>query len=354
MGRHSDFERMSSGATAAGEEIVAVLLDSDIYAATRDGYPDLRIFDDRGSQVPYTRFMDIRNRDIEFGVNDYRQLKLVVEQELDDRESPLRALVRGRKEGQRDRQVEITQRERRPFRIDGVELWRVVERESAKKVEAVRYPPVGFQVEQNPKRKETQVEIESRREPLTRITIGTASRNFSRTARVLIPAQRGVRTDWVEVGRGTLSLIQFRAFRHAELKVDFPEQRQEHYRVVIENEDNPPLEVTAIEAEGTPYRLVFLAAQGRSYRVEYCSDTAESPKYDTAAVLAALSRGYEPVTVTLAPQVANPGYRAGRGFGAILSSTVFLVVAISLMVLALAWALFRAGQSIKNLPQDEV
>ncbi len=28
---------------ATGEEILAVPLDSDIYAATRDGYPDLRI-----------------------------------------------------------------------------------------------------------------------------------------------------------------------------------------------------------------------------------------------------------------------------------------------------------------------
>ena len=38
---------------AVGDEILAVLLDSDIYAATRDGFPDLRIVDDRGAAVPY-------------------------------------------------------------------------------------------------------------------------------------------------------------------------------------------------------------------------------------------------------------------------------------------------------------
>jgi hypothetical protein len=423
---------------STGEEILAAPLDSEIYAATRHDYPDLRIIDDRGTQVPYllepaaerrtihvretctsevaslhvdagkalevvvalgekapsangatikspladyehrvrvygsrdgkdwallasdgliydyTRFMDIRNRDIELPVNDLRLFKLVVEQELDDRESPLRELIRGREEGKKDRQIEITQTQRLPFRIDGVELWRTVEKEGARKVEAVGYPVVGFRVEHDPKKKETRVEIQSRREPLTRFSLGTASRNFSRTAKVLIPVERGVRTDWVEIGSATLSLIQFRAFRHAELRVDFPEMRQEHYQLVIENADNPPLEITGVEAEGTPYRLIFLGSRGRTYRVEYGSDKVEAPQYDTAAVLASMSRGYQSVTVKLAPQIAIPGYRAERGFRDILSSTVFLTLAIVAMVLALGWALFRAGQRIKKLPQEDV
>ena len=37
---------LDRGATTV-EEILGVHLDSDIYAATRDGYPDLRIMDDR-------------------------------------------------------------------------------------------------------------------------------------------------------------------------------------------------------------------------------------------------------------------------------------------------------------------
>src|SRR5438270_2760539 len=38
---------------AAGEEILAVPLDSDIYAAAREGFPDLRIRDGAGTEVPY-------------------------------------------------------------------------------------------------------------------------------------------------------------------------------------------------------------------------------------------------------------------------------------------------------------
>ena len=44
--------------------------------------------------------------------------------------------------------------------------------------------------------------------------------------------------------------IQFRAFHRAELQVDFPEQRQEHYRLEIENADNPPLEITGGRRRG--------------------------------------------------------------------------------------------------------
>ncbi len=47
------FRKELDRGAATGEEILAVLLDSDIYAATRDGYPDLRIVDDRGATVPY-------------------------------------------------------------------------------------------------------------------------------------------------------------------------------------------------------------------------------------------------------------------------------------------------------------
>jgi hypothetical protein len=432
------FHKALDRGTATAEEILAVRLDSDIYAATRDGIPDLRIVDDKGAQVPYlveasaqrrsiqvrnpcaskvvslrvdegkgleivvaldekapsatgatirtpladyehrvrvygsrtggdwtllasdglifdySRFMDIRNRDVVIPTNVYRQLKLIVEQELDDRESPLRELIRGQVGGKKDQSVEITQSLRRPFRIDGIDLWRTVETEGVSKVETVPYPTAGFRVEVDAKEKVSRVEIQSRREPLTRLSLSTASRNFSRPARVLIPVQRGVKTDWVEVGRGTLSLIQFRAFRRAELKVDFPEQRQERYQLVIENADNPPLEITGVQAEGTGYRLVFIAPEGRTYQVEYGSDAAASPQYDTAAVLASLQQGFQPANMKLGPQIANPAYKSERRLWNIVNSAVFLTLAIVVMVLVLTWALFRAGQRIKNLPQQEV
>jgi hypothetical protein len=425
---------------ATGEEIIAIPLDIDVYAGTRDGYPDLRIVDDRGTMVPYllepigrkrinrarercastlkslrvdegkgleivialdekapsaggltirtpladyehrvrvfgsqsgqdwtpvvtdgvifdySRFMDIRNLDVALPANEYRQFKLVVENELDDRESPLRELIRGRddgKDGKKETRTEITRSLRTPFRIDRIDLWRMVESGGGSESETFPYPVAGFQVVHDSKEKRSRVDIESRREPLTRLSFATASGNFSRKARVLVPVERGASTDWVEVGRGTVVNIQFRAFQRAEMRVDFPEQRQEHFRLEIENADNPPLEITAVDAEGPGYRLVFVRSEGRTYRLEYGSDTAQRPAYDTAAVLGSLQRGYQPAGVKLGPQVANDGFRSDQTLQSFFNSPLFLTLAIVVMVVVLAWALFRAGARIKKLPAEE-
>ena len=59
------FRKELDRGAATGEEILAVLLDSDIHAATRDGYPDLRILDDRGATVPYLLEPVARHRTIQ-------------------------------------------------------------------------------------------------------------------------------------------------------------------------------------------------------------------------------------------------------------------------------------------------
>ena len=71
-------------------------------------------------------------------------------------------------------------------------------------------------------------------------------------------------------------------------------------------------------------------------------------------MLASLQRGFQPDTLKLGPQFANPEYKHGRDSRNLLNSTVFLALAIIVMVIVLGWALFRAGVRIKNLPQQEV
>jgi hypothetical protein len=420
------------------EDIIAVTLDSDVYAGTRDGFPDLRLVDERDAFVPYllepigkpkitqvretcaskllslrvndgkgleivvaleekapsaagltvqtplsdyehrvrvfgsksgtdwsplvadgvifdySRFMDIRNRDIDLPANDFRQFKLVVEQELEDRESPLRELIRAKEDGKKDTRVEITANLRTPFRIDRVELWRKIDQDMGTETASFPYPPAGFKIEQDAKNKVSTVEIQTRREPLTRLSFASASRNFSRQARVLVPIVRGLQTDWVEIARGTVSSIQFRTFSRTNLHVDFPEQRQDRYRIEIENADNPPLEITSVDSRGTGYRLVFLRSEVHTYRLEYGSETARLPRYDTAEVLASLKRGYSPFSVKLGSQIANPAFRPERSPFAFLNSSFFLTLAIVIMVVVLAWALFRAGERINKAAQEEV
>ena len=48
---------------APSEEIVAFTLDSDVYAATRDAFPDLRVFDDAQAEAPYQIEPDVEFRE---------------------------------------------------------------------------------------------------------------------------------------------------------------------------------------------------------------------------------------------------------------------------------------------------
>ncbi|HKI20197.1 MAG TPA: DUF3999 family protein [Isosphaeraceae bacterium] len=432
------FSKELDRGAAALEEILAVPLDLDIYAAARDGFPDLRIRDDAGTEVPYVleqvneqrtehvrescaselvslvavpgkgleivvrlaekapnaggltvltpladyehrvkvsgspnekdwsplvsdglifdykRYMDVRNRDIVLPANAFRRFKLEIEQDLDERESPFLELTRGLRGGPKHQGVEIARIERRPFRIDRIDLWRTVEQKSALRARKMSYPVESFQIEEDAKEKVTRIQVLCRREPLTGLILETASRNFNRTARVRVPVTRGVKTEWVEIGNGTIYRLQLREFRREALQLNFPERREQPFQIVIENADNPPLEITSVKADGNRYRMVFLPSVERRYRVEYGSDTAESPQYDTAAVLASLRPGFQPVDARLGAQVENPRYREVRGLGDLLNNAIFLTLAIVLMVVVLGWILFRAGQRIKQLPSEEV
>ncbi|APW62778.1 DUF3999 family protein [Paludisphaera borealis] len=419
---------------AAEDEILAVPLDDDIYAASRDGCPDIRIVDDRNAEVPfvienigqtrtfvsreaclaklvslrveegkalevvvaldehapaadgatvrtpltdferrvrvygdrdgawvllkndgrifdYARFMDVRNLEVAFPTNGFRRFKFVVEQELDERESPFRELIRNRGQGG---DVEVASILRRPFRIDRIELWKTVERPGVAEEETFPYPVVSFHVETVAKEKVTQVDVVTGRQPLTGLRLRTSSRNFSRPARVLVPADRIGREEWVEIGRGTLALFAFGDFRREDTRIDFAERRADRYRLVIENADNPPLDVTGVEGEGKGRRLVFLADAGRTYRVAYGSDTLDAPQYDAATVLAAIGRDRQPAPATLGPQVPNPRYRASADHRSRFDGSALLWLAIIFMVAVLAWALLRAGQRLKKLPADDL
>lgn len=422
---------------AKDEEIVAFNLDSDIYAATRPNYPDLRVIDEAMAEAPYqiepdlerreerirqpfdteivkarpdgnalevqvrlpdkspnaegftfttplsnyerkvlvsgsadgmkweplvtdgiifdySRFMNVSSRDVPLPKNTFRQFKITIQDVTDEKESPFKELTRTFHEAKEDQRVERTIIERRPFRIDGIGAWHVVIRDRAQQPRLAVYPVAGFEAKEDAAKKQTVITVRTRREPLTRFTLETSSRNFSRRAVVEVPVVRGVNTELNSIGEATVSNFSFRDQRREQLTVEFPEHREEQYRIVISNEDNPPLNITGVKAEGNVHRVVFLAQPNKTYRVYYGSETAAAPKYEAATVLAALRKDYAPVMATLGPQTDNTefGGESGLGMRGLLNNWIFLGCAIGLMVVVLGWALFRAGRRLERLPPE--
>ena len=329
--------------TGQQESILAVVFDSDVYAATRHGFPDLRIFDAASKEVPYvvekvteprmhtarrvcgsrvealhehaddlevlirldadapaadglsiitpltnyerrvhvygsndgaewtplvsgrlvfdySRYMDLSNRDVALPKNDYRQLKVSIAGIADAKESPFLDLTRKYRGGSEAERTEKTVLERRPFRMDRIELWREHKEKLSENERKVAYKIGPWHAEEDPPHKTTIINVAARREPLTELTLETSSRNFSRAAVVQTPVTHDTRTEWVEIGRGTVSLVDFGGYHKETLSISFPERRESQYRIVIHNEDSPPLKITGVAALGNVYRAVFLAA----------------------------------------------------------------------------------------------
>jgi hypothetical protein len=426
---------------AVGDEILAVPLDDEVYAASRDGFPDLRIFDDRDAEVPFvietirrmrtietheacpsglvtlnvqtgkalevvvsldknvpaadgatvctpltdferrvqvygsrerdgdawtlltadgrifdfSRFMDVRNLDVAFPPNGFRRFKFVIAQEQDERESPFHGLIRDRVHGDREREVEVATILRRPFRIDRIELWRKVQRTSADEEETIRFPVVDFDARTLVAEKVSHIDVETGRQPLTGLRIQTSSRNFSRPARVLVPAEPSKGGGWVEIGRGTLARFAFRDFHREELSIRFDSERRfDRCQIVIENADNPPIDVTGVEGEGPKRRIVFLGVPERTYRLFYSSDSLEAPRYDVGTVLAAIGRDRRRAVATLGPQMPNASYREARDRPSRFDGVLFLTSAIVVMVVILVWILLGADERLKKLPVDDL
>jgi hypothetical protein len=435
-GRFRFWRDMDRG-PAKEEEILAFTLDSDLYAATRDGLPDLRILDDAEAEAPYqiepdveyreertrhsgstevvslreegnaievrvrlpkdspaaegfsfftpqvnyerkvrafgsddgtnwsplgsdgiifdySRYMDVSNRDVALPSNSFRQFKIVVEDVTDEKESPYKELTRSFRGGKEEERKESTTLLRRIFRIDRIEFFRHTVQQHVKKAKTADYPTAEFTKETDAQKKQTILHLRTRREPLTGFTLQTTSRNFNRRAVVEVPVVRGATTEWSRIGEATLSNFRFRSFHREQLTVVFPEHRREEYRIVIHNEDNPPLDVAGVKAAGNVYRAVFLAQEAANYRVFYGSESAESPKYEAGTILATLRQTYQPTPVRLGAQVDNAAFGGEPDFTLrnLLNNWFFLGAVICLMVVVLAWGLFRAGRHLEDLPKE--
>ena len=103
---------------------------ASVFSGSPDGKVWFPLVSD-GLIFDFSRYMELSNRDITLPANTHRRFKVVVEQAQDRRESPFRELTRIRRGDLEVRRDETTVIDRRPFRIDRIEMWRMVEVEGS-------------------------------------------------------------------------------------------------------------------------------------------------------------------------------------------------------------------------------
>lgn len=423
----------------AQEELFSVLLDSDVYAATRDSFPDLRVLDDEDRLVPflirrvsearteqvrkfwtavnptlrpldnngmeiriilkpedpsplglnfetplqnfeqqvqvfaiadgtesmlvdgglifdYSQFMDVRRTEVVLPPTSAREFRIVIDALTSDQESQLLELTRSLRGNAEDVRTETTTIQRRPFRIDRIDLWT----EKAEKVgqadKVLPWPVTDLKVTQDSEENQTLVEFASRREPLTELTIVTSSRNFSRHAVLqILDDSSASHSDFETIAETTISQFQLRDIQEEHLTIRLPETRREYLRLVLDNGDSPALSIDAVNAIGHQYEVVFLGKPDQNVRLVYGSDTAQPPNSDTVALTTALAKGIRPVTATLGVQSAIAGSNAPKPVDMknLLNNPYVMGAVIGILVILLGWGLYQASHRIDQMSRED-
>jgi len=295
----------------------------------------------------YTRFIDLRQTRIALPPGSYKTFRIEMDQVTEDKESMLVELERTFQHREEIQRTDRTSVEKRPFRINHISLWTEEQREVVKVDRKADYPVASFESTIDAGEKNTVVLVKTHGEPLTELSIEADGQNFNRHAEVQIPVYEGAQKKWRTITSGVISQIGFREFKHTQASLTFAERRSKEYRIVVQNQDNPPLRVSGVSARGNLYHLLFLAGAGGEYALAYGNEAAEKPQYDAGALLASLRQGYAPRSALAGEPSLNQSYR-GRGGLDFLNSPVFFIIAAGFFVIILSAALIRARKQINE------
>ncbi len=279
-----------------------------------------------------------------------RRIRITIDDVTKEQESQLMELTRRLRGGEVTEKSERLIIDRRPFRIERIDFWRDVIRDRVTGDQQADYPLSSMAVSEDADAKQTHVTLDSRREPLTSLSLVTEARNFSRSAQVQTEREQGARSSWFTIASGNVSRIDVRRLDRTNLAIAIPETRQPRYRLVIENRDSPPLTITGVTARGSVYEVVFLADPKAEYRLAYGGSDVAPPNYDTAALTASLNAGYIPLAATLGEQgiLSEDVVTGDSFFNRLINDTRLLTAAISLLVILLGLGLYQATRRVNS------
>lgn len=300
----------------------------------------------------YSRFVDIRKDTIRFAPADFTFFRLDISNITEKKDSPLVEIIRQTRRNEAESESEATSFRKEPFRIERIVFVETrTETTRSGTPETAEFAVTGWSAKNDPEKRQTVIEFSTRRQPVTALRIGTDDLNFSRPVSIEATDSADGKA-WQRVGGGRISRIHAGAIRQDSLDIRLnAESRRRTYRLIIGNEDNPPLTVTSIAAVENRYEALFFPKDGERYRALYGGEDAVPPRYDIGDVLAACP-AENATRWTLAPAAANPLFKAGRR-GPAWSGKVVLTVSVVVMVVILAVVIAALARRIPPEPPPQ-
>lgn len=301
---------------------------------------------DKAMIYDYSRFMTFGNRDVELPGNNYRYFKITVAKAVNTQESALVELTRSLEKGQELQRKETIDLHSQPLHIERIELWREETETVPEDEQRFKYPLTHVEVNRDDEKKLTVIDLDAEFLPLNGLELNIATSNFSRHAEVQIPVKEGIESKLLTIASSNIEALHFKDFEREQTKLYFPEQRRQRYRIVIADQDNPPLKIAGVTGIGPGYQLLFLPQAYQTYQLRYGAEKAEMPHYETAPIQELLRKGYQPVSARLGADVKKTEIKESFDFLNLLNSNAFLGVVIFVMVLVLGWSLYRVSKRL--------
>lgn len=291
----------------------------------------------------YSRFIDVRNDRVSLAANAFIFFKIEVANITENKDSPLTEIIR-KNPGDTDTEtMTINAFRKEPFRMERISFLERKETflpsETETREEVIRE----LAISPDPDNRRTIVTFDTASQPLTALTLEIKESNFSRPVSVAGADISG--GPWTELVLERISRIDAGKVHQQHLTIPLnSERRYRHYRIIIDNQDNPPLTVAGIRAKENIYEVLFFPKTGSHYRLYYGGSGSVAPKYDTETVLRAIPPDASLAWV-MGNEQKNPIFKSSARLPW-FNSKILLVTAVIFMVGVLVWAIYRTTRSL--------
>ncbi|MFM7835779.1 MAG: hypothetical protein ACKPJD_28620, partial [Planctomycetaceae bacterium] len=182
----------------------------------------------------------------------------------------------------------------------------------------------------------------------------TSTRNFSRSVIVQVPSD-DPKIGWRNVASGTVSDFSAGSLTESQLTLPTPEFQAQRMRLLIQNLDSVPLEITGLTATGPLYELLLLAEPGQRYHLLCDAELVSRPQHDLQALNRAIRIDTPAVTAQLLPVIerqTQPKTVAAKPSASPFASPWLLGTLVAISAALLAASLYRAVTRIDSVFPD--
>lgn len=302
----------------------------------------------------YTQYMDVKNTDVSFPKDPQRpaggSYRLRIKGVTQEQQSQFLEIKRTIQEGNEKQREETWMVNRQPFRIDQLYFWHEVENVRSSKPKLTDYKVAITKISQDSKTKATVIDLATEREPITELNLLAADLNFSRKVSLYEVSETEAESKRL-LANQTLSRFDIGSLKRNDVKLSMSDYRKLKYRIEIDNGDSPPLKDISFTASGLIYEAIFLGKPSEGYRLTYGRSFEEAPRYDTAAIEAALREKIQPLAATLGQASEITATDPRPSWRKWILNPWLATGVITLLVIALGYGLFHAAKRLESIPK---